>query len=134
MIKAQIGAIVANGLLSIVGILMVALALYLINVHHMSSLSFLSPWLYTFPLTLIILGVFNVLIAIAGIIAASIRNKYSLIVCAVLVLLLVLPQFFSIWAANRVKEDTDEKAFVQHLFTVMDEILKTNYLFVFASG
>ena len=116
--KSQIGAMVVNGLLILFGILMVALAFHLINEHHMTSLYFLSSWLYTFPMTLIILGMFNVVIAFAAIIAASIRNKYGLIVCAIFVLLLVLPQFFSIWAANRVKEDTDEKAFLQPLFTV----------------
>jgi len=115
--KSQLGAMVVNGLLILFGILMVALAFHLINEHHMTSLYFLSSWLYTFPMTLIILGMFNVVIAFAAIIAASIRNKYGLIVCAIFVLLLVLPQFFSIWAANRVKEDTDEKAFLQPLFT-----------------
>ena len=117
--KSQIGAMVVNGLLILFGILMIALAFHLINEHHMSSLYFLSSWLYTFPMTLIVLGMFNVVIALAAIIAASIRNKYGLIVCAIFVLLLVLPQFFSIWAANKVKEDTDEKAFLQQLFTVL---------------
>ena len=117
--KSQIGAMLANGLLILLGILMVALAFHLVNEHHMTRLYFLSSWLYTFPMTLTILGFFNVVIALAGIIAASIRNKYGLIVCAILVLFLVLPQFFSIWAANRVKEDTDEKAFLIPPFTVL---------------
>ena len=122
--KSQIGAMVANGLLILFGILMVALAFHLNNETHMSRLHFLSSWLYTFPMTLIILGMFNVVIGLAAIVAAAIRNKYGLIVCAVFVLLLVLPQFFSIWAANRVKEDTDEKAFLQPLFTVFYIIVK----------
>ena len=119
MSKSQIGAMLANGLLILFGILMVALSFHLVNEHHMTRLYFLSSWLYTFPMTLTILGFFNVVIALAGIIAASIRNKYGLIVCAILVLFLVLPQFFSIWAANRVKEDTDEKAFLIPPFTVL---------------
>ena len=116
--KSQIGAMVANGLLVLFGILMVALAFHLINEHHMSRLHFLSSWLYTFPMTLIILGIFNVIIALAAIVAASIKNKYGLIVSAIFVLLLVLPQFFSIWAAIKVKEDTDENGFLLPLFTV----------------
>ena len=45
-------------------------------------------------------------------------QKWGLIVYTVLVLGLVLPQFYSTYLAIQVKQDTDEKAFTSPDFTV----------------
>jgi len=114
--RYQIALLCVNTILLVVGILMVFFGLVLISSYHMVRLSFLSPWLYTFPLTITSLGGITFFLAIIGIVTTGVKNRYFLLVYACLMACLVIPMFFATFAGVRVKEDTDEGAFTRPLF------------------
>jgi len=114
--RYQIALLCVNTILLVVGILMVFFGLVLISSYHMVRLSFLSHWLHTFPLTITSLGGITFFLAIMGIMATGIKNRYFLLVYACLMACLVIPMFFATYAGVKVKEDTDEGAFTRPLF------------------
>ena len=116
--RYQIALLCVNTILLVVGILMVFFGLVLISSYHMTRLSFLSPWLSIFPLTITSLGGITFFLAIMGIMTTGIKNRYLLLVYACLMACLVIPMFFATYAGVRVKEDTDEGAFTKNLYVV----------------
>ena len=79
--------------------------------YHMTRLSFISSWLYYFPVTVTGIGVIMCVLAVVGILATITRCKSVLIVYSVCVAILVFPQFFSTYAASRLKQEIDDGAF-----------------------
>merc|ERR1712142_972962 len=111
--RYQIALLCVNTVLLVVGILMVFFGLTLISSYHMVRLSFLSPWLSIFPLTITSLGAITFFLSIMGVMATAIKNRYFLLVYACLMACLVIPMFFSTYAGIKAKEDTDEQGFVR---------------------
>lgn len=112
--RYQNALISLNTLLLVIGISMLFFGMLLITSYHMPRLYFLSHWLFTFPMTVICLGVLKVVFSIVGILSAASKNRYALLVYACLVACLVIPQFFSTYAAIRTKEETDESGFTRN--------------------
>jgi len=111
--RYQNAIITVNTLLLVVGLTMLFFGILLDSSYHMTRLYFISDWLFTFPTTVIVLGALIVLISIMGILSATSKNRYALLVYAFLMACMVIPQFFSTYAAIRAKEDTDEGAFTR---------------------
>lgn len=112
--RYQIALVGMNTFLLVVGISMSFFGLLLISSYHMVRLSFLSEWLYIFPMTISSLGFLTFFLSIMGIMATASKNRYVLLVYACLMACLVIPQFFSTYAAIRAKEDTDEGGFIKN--------------------
>jgi len=112
--RYQIALVGVNTLLLVVGISMSFFGLLLISSYHMTKLYFLSNWLYIFPMTVSSLGCLTFFLSIMGIMATAAKNRYLLLVYACLMACLVIPQFFSTYAAIRAKEDTDEQGFTRN--------------------
>jgi len=112
--RYQITLVGVNTLLLVVGISMSFFGLLLISSYHMTRLHFLSNWLYIFPMTISSLGCLTFFLSIMGIMATAAKNRYFLLVYACLMACLVIPQFFSTYAAIRAKEDTDEQGFTKN--------------------
>ena len=112
--RYQNALITVNTLLLVIGLTMLFFGLLLVTSYHMARLYFLSHWLYTFPVTVISLGALTVIFSIMGILSAASKNRYALLVYACLMACLVIPQFFSTFAAIRAKEDTDEGGFTRN--------------------
>jgi len=111
--RYQIALVGMNTVLLVVGISMSFFGLLLISSYHMVRLSFLSEWLRIFPVTISSLGCLTFFLSIMGIMATASKNRYVLLVYACLMACLVIPQFFSTYAAIRTKEDTDEGGFTR---------------------
>jgi len=108
--------IVMNVLLLISGLAMMFGGTLLIYNYHMTRLYFLSKWLYAFPVSTITIGMFLLLVSIFGIIVALSEKKVLLIIYSALVFAMVFPIFYNQFAAIRLEQDTDEKAFTNNQF------------------
>ena len=112
--------IVMNVFLLIAGLAMMFGGTLLIYNYHMTRLYFLSKWLYAFPVSTITIGIFLLIVAIFGIIVALSEKKLLLIIYSTLVFLMVFPIFYNQYAAIRLSQDTDEKAFTNNHFVVFN--------------
>ena len=109
----QYALLATNMILLVVGLLMSFFGVLLISSYHMTRLHFMSDWLHIFPITISSLGGLTFFLSFFGIMAAAVKNRYVLILYAILMGCLVIPQFFSTYAAIRTKEDTDESGFIK---------------------
>lgn len=62
----QVVLMISNSVLVVSAMAMVIIGLHFTNAYHMTTLHFLSENLYTFPVTIIALGIINFLVAILG--------------------------------------------------------------------
>ena len=116
--KTQLGLLFSNTLLLVSGLGMLFFGMVLIFSYHMTDLHFLNSNLQIFPVTIIVLGSIIMVSAIVGILASASRQRHVLAVYAVLMFCLVLPQIYTTYSGNQVKQATDDQQFLKPDYTV----------------